>query len=86
MYDDRVPAFQEGRVKWFSGVKGYGFISRRDDSDVFVHYRDIIMFEDEFRQLYNGQEVRFRVGMGPHGEYAYNVFPSSKWFTYDKKK
>lgn len=86
MYEDRVPLFQEGTVKWFDPFKGYGFIERRDDSDIFVHYNDIIVKQDEFRRLYDGQEVRFRVGIGPRGEYAYNVFPSSSWFIYDKEK
>jgi CspA family cold shock protein len=30
-----------GTVKWFSNEKGYGFISREEDKDIFVHYSAI---------------------------------------------
>jgi CspA family cold shock protein len=33
---------EKGTVKWFNGAKGFGFISRPNGEDVFVHYRSIV--------------------------------------------
>lgn len=82
MFSKRRPPLKEGKVLWFNAEKGFGFIERKNDSDLFVHFRDIMTVRDEFRRLYKGQEVRYRVAMGPRGEYAINVFPSRKWFSY----
>jgi cold shock protein len=60
-----------GTVKWFNSEKGYGFISRQDDTDVFVHYSAIQM--DGYRSLDEGQRVEFDVGPGRKGEEAQNV-------------
>jgi CspA family cold shock protein len=60
-----------GTVKWFNGSKGYGFISREDGDDVFVHYSAI---ESEgFRNLEEGQRVEFTVEQGPKGLQATRV-------------
>lgn len=61
----------QGTVKWFSNEKGYGFISRPDGDDVFVHFSAIQM--DGFRTLTEGQEVEFDVVEGPKGKQAANV-------------
>jgi CspA family cold shock protein len=61
----------QGTVKWFSNEKGYGFISRPDGDDVFVHFSAIEM--DGFRTLTEGQEVEFDVVEGPKGKQAANV-------------
>ena len=50
----------EGRVKWFSGDKGYGFIEREGAEDVFVHYSAIVS-EASFKTLPEGAPVRFGV-------------------------
>jgi CspA family cold shock protein len=60
-----------GTVKWFNAEKGYGFISREDGKDVFVHYSAIQM--DGYRTLEEGQLVEFDVGPGEKGEEAQNV-------------
>jgi cold shock protein len=60
-----------GTVKWFNAEKGYGFISRGEAPDVFVHYSAIQM--DGYRSLEEGQRVEFDVGPGKKGEEAQNV-------------
>ncbi|MFW0766443.1 cold shock domain-containing protein [Trabulsiella odontotermitis] len=61
-----------GLVKWFNPEKGFGFITPEDGSkDVFVHFSAIQ--SDEFRTLYENQEVEFSVENGPKGPSATNV-------------
>jgi CspA family cold shock protein len=56
----------EGTVKWFNAAKGYGFISREDGDDLFVHFREI---QDEgFKTLDEGQKVTFDVTQGQNGK------------------
>ena len=62
-----------GTVKFFNSEKGYGFISREQGSDVFVHYSNI---EGRgYRSLEEGQRVEFDVAPGRKGEEAQNVRP-----------
>ena len=61
----------EGRVKWFNEQKGYGFISRDDGDDVFVHFSEIV--SDGFKTLAENQEVTFEIKEGPRGLQASNV-------------
>lgn len=70
-----MPASQRvtGTVKWFSAEKGYGFLSRDDGADVFVHYSEISM--NDFRTLEEGQEVEFEVVEGAKGPAAAGVTP-----------
>jgi CspA family cold shock protein len=65
----------QGTVKWFSNEKGYGFISRPDGDDVFVHFSAIQ--GEGFKTLTEGQEVEFDVVDGPKGKQAANVRPVS---------
>jgi CspA family cold shock protein len=62
---------QRGTVKWFSEEKGYGFISRPGDEDIFVHYSDIR--GDGYRKLEQNQTVAFDVERGPKGPRAVDV-------------
>jgi len=57
---------EQGTVKWFNDAKGFGFLSRGNGEDVFVHYSAI-------RTLQEGQAVQFDVVKGPKGWQAENV-------------
>ena len=61
----------QGTVMWFSAEKGYGFISRDDGEDVFVHYSAIA--GEGFKRLEQGQRVEFDVTDGRKGPQAANV-------------
>ena len=64
-----------GTVKWFDDAKGYGFITRPDGEDLFVHFSSI---EGRgYRSLQEGQSVDFDVARGPKGLQAVNVRPVS---------
>jgi CspA family cold shock protein len=62
-------------VKWFNDAKGFGFITRNEGPDVFVHYSQIQ--GDGFRSLTEGQEVLFELIEGPKGLQAQNVRKAS---------
>ena len=62
---------ESGTVKWFNVNKGFGFISREDGSDIFVHFRSIRGYGH--RVLEEGQEVEFGVVMGEKGVQAHDV-------------
>ena len=61
----------QGTVKWFNAEKGFGFISREDGSDVFVHFSAIQ--GDGFKTLEEGQAVTFDVEDSDRGPQAVNV-------------
>lgn len=60
-----------GTVKFFNAEKGYGFISRDDGNDVFVHFSNIE--GSGYRSLSEGQKVEFDVAPGRKGDEAQKV-------------
>jgi len=61
----------QGKVKWFSAEKGYGFLERDDGGDVFVHFSAIQ--GDGFKTLNEGERVEFEIVEGARGPQAANV-------------
>ena len=53
-----------GKVVWFDAKLGYGFISRPNEKDIFVHWSDITC--EGFKTLKKGQEVAFSIGLNKH--------------------
>jgi CspA family cold shock protein len=60
-----------GVVKWFNAAKGYGFISREGEDDIFVHYSAIQ--SEGFRKLIEGQQVEFSLEETEKGLQASDV-------------
>jgi len=60
-----------GTMKWFNTKRGYGFITKEDGEDLFVHYSGIE--SDGFRNLQEGQNVMFEVVNGEKGLQASKV-------------
>jgi len=63
---------QKGTVKFFNEKKGYGFITKEDGNDVFVHFTSIES-EDDFKTLKEGQAVEFEVESDDRGDKAVKV-------------
>lgn len=62
-----------GTVKFFNAQKGFGFISREDGDDVFVHFSNID--GSGYKSLEEGQSVEFEIGQGRKGDEALKVRP-----------
>lgn len=60
-------------MKFFNAEKGYGFISREGEGDLFVHYSNIQ--GNGYKTLNEGQAVEFDVAPGRKGDEAQNVRP-----------
>ncbi len=65
---------ESGTVKWFNDAKGFGFISRQNGEDVFVHFRAIET--QGFKSLKESQSVTFEVVQGQKGLQADKVQPA----------
>ena len=63
----RLGLMAQGTVKWFNHSKGFGFIEREGESDLFVHVTNV---EGEIR---DGDAVEFEVGESDRGPNAVNV-------------
>ncbi|MBG9982047.1 cold-shock protein [Aerococcaceae bacterium DSM 111020] len=61
----------EGHVKWFNADKGFGFIEREGEPDVFAHFSAIQ--GEGFKTLEEGQAVSFDIEEGPRGAQAANI-------------
>ncbi|MCK5241958.1 cold shock domain-containing protein [bacterium] len=61
----------QGKVKWFNNAKGFGFLERDGEQDVFVHYSAIV--GDGFRGLNPGENVTFEIVENSKGPQAANV-------------
>jgi CspA family cold shock protein len=69
---EKVGAGQEiGTVKWFNAAKGFGFITRENGDDIFVHFRSIQ--GKGHRSLGEGQRVVFSLAEGDKGLQAVDV-------------
>ena len=62
---------ETGTVKWFNSSKGYGFMTRDEGDDVFVHFKAIA--GEGYKTLEDGDKVQFDVEQGPKGLQAANV-------------
>lgn len=60
----------KGKVKWYNGIRGYGFIEADNGKDVFVHRTGL---DKSNSDLETGQEVEFEIREGEKGLQAYNV-------------
>jgi len=61
----------QGKVKWFSDAKGYGFIEVSGRKDIFVHYSAIQ--KEGYKTLAEGQMVEFEIEEGLKGPQAAQV-------------
>ncbi len=68
---------EKGKVKWFSNVKGYGFLEKEGGGqDIFVHYS--VIQGEGYKTLESGEEVTFEIVQGDRGPQAQNVVRASK--------
>jgi len=66
-----------GMIKWFSNIKGFGFIVNDDGAqDIFVHYSSIV--SEGYKTLKTGQIVNYDIKEGEKGLHAENVVPISQ--------
>jgi cold shock protein len=71
MLNGRSQRMEKGTVKWFNNAKGYGFITRENGEDLFVHFKSIV--GEGYKSLKQGETVQFDVEQGTKGLQAVNV-------------
>lgn len=68
---------EKGKVKWFSNVKGFGFLRKEgEERDIFVHYSAIQ--GEGYKRLNPDEEVEFEIVQGEKGPLAKNVVRHKK--------
>ena len=63
---------EKGTLKFFNEKKGYGFITKEDGNDVFVHFTSIES-DDDFKTLKQDQAVEFEIESDDRGDKAVKV-------------
>ncbi|HNX69116.1 MAG TPA: cold-shock protein [Candidatus Omnitrophota bacterium] len=67
----------KGKVKWFSNVKGFGFLRKEgEERDIFIHYSAIQ--GEGYKRLNPDEEVEFDIVQGEKGPQAQNVLRTKK--------
>ena len=68
---------EKGKVKWFSNVKGFGFLRKEgEERDIFVHYS--VIQGEGYKRLNPDEEVEFDIVQGEKGPLAQNVVRHKK--------
>ena len=68
---------EQGKVKWFSNVKGFGFLQKEGlEQDIFVHYSSVV--SEGYKTLDSGEEVSFEIVQGEKGPQAKDVVRTKK--------
>ena len=71
-FNKKVSMSIKGKVKWFNGTKGYGFIEREDkEKDVFVHMSAVK--DSGVGYLDEGDSLTFEIEEGKKGPSAVNL-------------
>lgn len=61
---------EQGKIKWYNSMKGYGFIETESGDDVFVHRSGLVRPYEDFQ---NEQNVEYETKQGEKGLMAVNV-------------
>ena len=65
--------FQVGKIKWYNGDKGYGFIAGPNGGpDVFIHAKELLRCGIHSAPI-EGQSVKYVRDSGPKGPFAKQI-------------
>ena len=66
-----------GRVKWFNNKAGFGFVTVLDgdkkDEDVFVHHSGIVVSDEQYKYLVQGEYVSFSLTESDNTDHPYQA-------------